>query len=40
MGRGIIGLNLKLEGDIKSIAENEAKCDRIKRETGVILEGY
>jgi hypothetical protein len=32
--------NAKLEDDIKTIAENRAKCDKIKQETGAILEGY
>jgi hypothetical protein len=32
--------NVKLEGDIKTIAENKAKCDKFKKETDAILEGY
>lgn len=32
--------NVELEGDIKTIAGNKAKCDKFKKETDAILEGY
>ena len=30
----------KLEGDLKTVAENRARCVNMKRESDAILEGY